>query len=88
MSGRISQTPSAVEGYGRPQNLNYQTAQQLGIGSGMPSLLDALVGQDIPLQARRWMRRLLMRPPPPGIAAAIQEACRLIMGEPAGPMLP
>ena len=58
--------------------------QQLGLGElqGIPSLLAALLPNDTPVLARRWLRRLVLSPPKPGTAAAISHACQLLMGAP------
>lgn len=54
---------------------------QLGLGTltGVPSLLDALVAPTTATQARRWLRRQLLNPPPPGVKLAIREACDLLI---------
>ena len=62
--------------------LPYATASQLGLATtaGIPSLLDALAGPQLATQPRRWLRRLLLTPPPRGVKEATREACRLLIG--------
>ncbi|KAK9800180.1 hypothetical protein WJX73_004187 [Symbiochloris irregularis] len=64
------------------QGLPFATMSQLGLGTltGVPSLLDALAAPTTATQARRWLRRQLLSPPPLGVKLAIREACRLLIG--------
>ena len=68
--------------HGRPKALFHSTASQLGIHktSGIPSLLDAILPTTMPLIQRRYMRRLLLTPPPTEVAANIRTACQLLAG--------
>lgn len=56
--------------------------QQLGMGDlhGVPSLLTAILPDDTSTLPRRWMRQLLLQPPEPSVALAIQNCCRLLKG--------
>lgn len=68
-------TPSS-----RPRPLYYSTALNLGLhrARGIPSLLDSMIPAGAPLTARRWLRKLLLLPPPPTVGQAIQAACHAL----------
>lgn len=62
----------------RPRPLYHSSAVNLGLhkARGVPPLLDSVVGAGAPLPSRRWLRRLLLLPPPPTVGLAIHRACR------------
>lgn len=64
----------------RPRPLYHSTACNLGLHKtrGVPSLLDATLPSGVPLASRRWMRNLLLLPPPPAVGLALNKACGLL----------
>ena len=74
-------TSTAAE---RPKPVYKSTACQLGIHAtaGVWSLLDTLLPPGpTSLLVRRWLRRLLLLPPPTHVALSIRTACQLLSGE-------
>ena len=68
----------------RPKPVYKSTACQLGIHktAGVWSLLDVLVPPaPTSLLVRRWLRRLLLLPPPTHVANSIRSACQLLSGQ-------
>eukprot|EP00887_Chlorella_sp_A99_P001624 scaffold8.g1624.t1 len=75
----------------RPRPLYHSTACNLGLHKtrGVPSLLDATLPSGellyrVPLASRRWMRNLLLLPPPPAVGLALNKACGLLAGDSEG----
>lgn len=66
----------------RPKTVFHSTASQLGIHKtgGIPSLLDAILPVTASLLQRRYLKRLLLNPPPTEVAASIRKACSLLSG--------
>nr|CAB3487571.1 unnamed protein product [Digitaria exilis] len=65
---------------GRPQPLYLGTATQIGVvpTEGIPSLLKMVLPSNCGGLPSMYVRDLLLNPPSFGVAAAIQEACRLM----------
>ncbi|KAL6770905.1 MSH1 [Auxenochlorella protothecoides x Auxenochlorella symbiontica] len=61
----------------RPRPLYFSSAVNLGLhkSRGVPPLLDCVLGPGAPLPSRRWLRRLLLLPPPPAVGLAVHRAC-------------
>jgi len=61
----------------RPRPLYFSTASNLGLHKtrGVPSLIDYALQDGAPLTSRRWLRKLLLLPPPPKVSVAIHAAC-------------
>ncbi|EIE20036.1 hypothetical protein COCSUDRAFT_58259 [Coccomyxa subellipsoidea C-169] len=64
----------------RPKPLYHSTASQMGLHKtkGIPNLLDYVLPRNAPQGARRWLQRLLLLPPTPGVAAASWQACNFL----------
>ena len=68
----------------RPKPVYKSTACQLGIHktAGVWPLLDTLLPSGpTSLLVRRWLRRLLLLPPPTDVANSIRTACKLLSGQ-------
>lgn len=75
-------TRVSVPNKGRPAPLSLSTAQQLGIlptRSVPPLLTHLLPERSAPAACRSYLQELLLHPPPPETALAIQEASALFM---------
>jgi hypothetical protein len=61
----------------RPRPLYFSTASNLGLHKtrGVPSILDYALPTTAPLAARRWLRSLLLMPPPPHVSLALHSSC-------------
>ncbi len=68
----------------RPKPVYKSTACQLGIHKtpGVWPLLDSLLPPTpTSLLVRRWLRRLLLLPPPTEVAKSIKTACQFLSGD-------
>ena len=70
-------------GVKRPKPLYACTAGQLGLHTtrGIPSLLDAMLPAGAHRSSRRYLKDLLLLPPPPHVAASIRSACTALRSE-------
>ena len=79
---KIVQVTSAASD--RPKPVYKSTACQLGIHktAGVWPLIDSLLpSAPGSVLTRRWLRRLLLLPPPTPVANSISSACRFLTGE-------
>ena len=69
--------------------LYLETAKQLGLmnDGAIPSLVPYLVPDSAPAATKRFLRRLLLTPPPPRVALALSTVITLLMRE-DGPAIP